>query len=343
VTERSAALRERIAAARSRAVAELQAARERAALEEWRVRWLGRNRGELAALFTDLAASDPALRPQLGRELNALKSELEHGLEAASAGLAAPAGRADAVDATLPGRRGWVGRTHVLTQVLDEMKSIFAGLGFSVATGPEVELEHYNFEALNFPPNHPARDLQDTFYVSDTVLLRTQTSPMQVRILEKQPPPVRVIVPGRVYRNEQIDASHAAEFFQVEGLYVDRNVSMVDLKATVAYFVRRLFGAGRRIRFKPHFFPFTEPSVDVDMTCFACSGRGCKVCGQGGWIEILGAGMVHPNVFTAAGVDPERFTGFAFGIGVDRVAMLRHGIDDIRLLLENDVRFLAQF
>jgi phenylalanyl-tRNA synthetase alpha chain len=343
VTARSGALRERIAAARSRAVAELKAARERAALEEWRVRWLGRNRGELAALFADLAASDPAERPQLGRELNALKSELERGLEAASTGLGSARGLAEAVDATLPGRRRWVGRTHVLTQVLDEMKSIFAGLGFSVATGPEVELEHYNFEALNFPPNHPARDLQDTFYVSDTVLLRTQTSPMQVRILESQQPPVRVIVPGRVYRNEQIDASHAAEFYQVEGLYVDRSVSMVDLKATVAYFVRRLFGAGRRIRFKPHFFPFTEPSVDVDMTCFACSGRGCKVCGQGGWIEIMGAGMVHPNVFKAAGVDPEQVTGFAFGIGVDRVAMLRHGIDDIRLLLENDVRFLAQF
>jgi phenylalanyl-tRNA synthetase alpha chain len=227
--------------------------------------------------------------------------------------------------------------------VLDEMKSIFAGLGFRVATGPEVELDRYNFEALNFPPDHPARDLQDTFYVDDQRLLRTQTSPMQVRVLEREPPPVRVVVPGRVYRNEQLDATHAAEFHQLEGLYVDRNVSMVDLKGTVSHLVRRLFGAETRTRFKPHFFPFTEPSVDVDMSCFGCGGGGCGLCGKSGWIEIMGAGMVHPNVFRAAGVDPEAWTGFAFGIGVDRVAMLRHGIPDIRLLLENDVRFLSQF
>ena len=230
-----------------------------------------------------------------------------------------------------------------MSQVLDEMKSIFKGLGFSVALGPEVELDHYNFEALNFPPNHPARDLQDTFYVTDQVLLRTQTSPMQVRVMESQKPPVRVVVPGRVYRNEQLDASHAAEFHQLEGLYVDRDVSMVDLKGTVTYFVRQLFGEKTVTRFKPHFFPFTEPSVDVDMSCFACQGAGCGICGKSGWIEIMGAGMVHPNVFVASGYDPEACTGFAFGIGVDRVAMLRHGIHDIRLFLENDVRFLSQF
>ena len=223
------------------------------------------------------------------------------------------------------------------------MIEIFTGLGFSVASGPEIELDHYNFEALNFPPNHPARDLQDTFWVNDTVLLRTQTSPMQVRIMERQRPPVRVVVPGRVYRNEQIDATHAAEFHQLEGLYVDRAVSMVDLKATVTHFIRCLFGEEIRTRFKPHFFPFTEPSVDVDMSCFGCGGSGCNLCGKSGWIEIMGAGMVHPNVFAASGYDPEEFTGFAFGIGVDRVAMLRHGISDIRLFLENDARFLSQF
>ncbi len=333
-------LRERIARGQDAARAEFAAATTPATLESWRVRWLGR-KGTVAELFAALATADPSERPEIGQLLNAFKNELQ----AMHDGVARAARRpvVPHVDASLPGRRPWVGRAHILSQVLDEMQSIFVGLGFSVASGPEVELEYYNFEALNFPPNHPARDLQDTFYVDDRLLLRTQTSPMQVRIMRAQPPPVRVVVPGRVYRNEQIDATHAAEFHQLEGLYVDKAVSMVDLKATIAYFSRRMFGDETRIRFKPHYFPFTEPSVDVDMTCFACAGRGCKLCGGSGWIEIMGAGMVHPNVFTAAGYDPEQVTGFAFGMGVDRIAMLKHGIDDLRLLLENDVRFLAQF
>jgi len=330
----------RIAAVRAAARAELAGAAP-AALESWRVRYLGR-KGAVAELFAALSEAAPAERPGLGKQLNDLKQELQ-ALHDDVAHAAAPEAVASVVDASLPGRRRWVGRPHVLSQVQDEMLAIFAGLGFSVVTGPEIELEYYNFEALNFPPNHPARDLQDTFYVDDRVLLRTQTSPMQVRIMQSQPPPVRVVVPGRVYRNEQIDATHAAEFHQLEGLYVDRHVSMVDLKATIAYFTRRMFGPGTRIRFKPHFFPFTEPSVDVDMTCFVCAGNGCKLCGNAGWIEVMGAGMVHPHVFTAAGYDPEQVTGFAFGMGVDRITMLRHGIDDLRLLLENDVRFLAQF
>jgi len=334
-------LGERIVAARAAALAESAAASTAEALEAWRVRWLGR-RGTVATLFAALPEAAAAERRELGQRLNALKNELQ-GLYDAAASAAAPAVAAAAVDVTLPGRRRWVGRPHVLSQVLDEMLAIFTGLGFAVAMGPEVELEAYNFDFLNFPPNHPARDLQDTFYVNDRVLLRTQTSPMQVRIMRSQPPPVRVVVPGRVYRNEQIDATHAAEFHQVEGLYVDQRVSMVDLKATIAHFTRLLFGTDTAIRFKPHYFPFTEPSVDVDMTCFACGGKGCKLCGNAGWIEIMGAGMVHPNVFRAAGYDPEQVTGFAFGMGVDRIAMLRHGIDDLRLLLENDVRFLAQF
>ncbi|HZL84683.1 MAG TPA: phenylalanine--tRNA ligase subunit alpha [Candidatus Krumholzibacteria bacterium] len=333
-------LRERIARGLAAARAEFAAATSPALLEGWRVRWLGR-KGTVAELFAALASADPSERRELGQLLNAFKQVLQ-----ALHDGAAPAERATVVrtvDASLPGRRPWVGRAHILSQVLDEMQSIFVGLGFSVASGPEVELEEYNFAALNFPPNHPARDLQDTFYVDDRLLLRTQTSPTQVRIMRSQPPPVRVVVPGRVYRNEQIDATHAAEFHQLEGLYVDKAVSMVDLKATIAYFSRRMFGDETRVRFKPHYFPFTEPSVDVDMTCFACAGRGCKLCGGSGWIEIMGAGMVHPNVFTAAGYDPEQVTGFAFGMGVDRIAMLKHGIDDLRLLLENDVRFLAQF
>lgn len=336
-------LRLEIERVRAEALRDFERATDPAALEALQVRELAR-KGRVAALFARLRELDAGMRPEFGQLLNALKTDVTASFEAARARLR-PDGSTErtALDPSLPGRGRWCARPHVLTSVLEEMKSIFMGLGFSVATGPEIELDHYNFEALNFPPNHPARDTQDTFYVDDRVLLRTQTSPMQVRLMESRRPPLRVIVPGRVYRNEQLDASHAAEFHQIEGLYVDRNVSMVDLKATVSYFVQRLFGDQTVARFKPHFFPFTEPSVDVDMSCFACRGAGCSLCGKSGWIEIMGAGMVHPNVFAASGYDPEEFTGFAFGIGVDRVAMLRHGIDDIRLLLENDVRFLEQF
>jgi phenylalanyl-tRNA synthetase alpha chain len=336
-------LRDKIARLRDEAGRDLDNAKDAAALEAVAVRDLAR-KGRLAALFAELAQAPAAERPQLGSLLNEAKNDLQAAHAAAAARLAvAKPGLAARSDATLPGRPRWRARPHVLSQVLDSMLEIFRGLGFSVVTGPEIELDHYNFEALNFPADHPARDLQDTFYVNDAVLLRTQTSPMQVRVMESQRPPVRVVVPGRVYRNEQLDATHAAEFHQMEGLYVDRAVSMVDLKATVTYFLQQLFGPSIQTRFKPHFFPFTEPSVDVDMSCFGCGGAGCALCGKSGWIEIMGAGMVHPNVFAAAGYDPEAYTGFAFGIGVDRVAMLRHGIDDIRLLLENDVRFLSQF
>ena len=336
-------LRESIEQLRAESRRDLESAADAAALEAVWVRDLAR-KGRLADLFAGLARADAAERRDLGQLLNQAKNELTEAHAAAQARLGAGRKRpGSALDPTLPGRGRWQARPHVLTQVLEEMKSIFKGLGFSVVTGPEIELDHYNFEALNFPADHPARDTQDTFYVNKDVLLRTPTSPMQVRVMEKNTPPIRVIVPGRVYRNEQLDASHAAEFHQIEGLYVDTNVSMVDLKATVTYVIRQLFGAATVARFKPHFFPFTEPSVDVDMSCFACQGAGCNVCGKSGWIEIMGAGMVHPNVFKASGYDPEAYTGFAFGIGVDRVAMLRHGISDIRYLLENDVRFLSQF
>jgi phenylalanyl-tRNA synthetase alpha chain len=226
---------------------------------------------------------------------------------------------------------------------MEEIIDIFRGMGFSVAEGPEVELDYYNFQALNFPDDHPARDLQDTFFVDDEVLLRTHTSPVQVRTMEEQDPPVRIVIPGRVFRNEAIDATHAAEFHQLEGLYVDEGVSMGDLITSLTRFAREFFGPDTEMRFRPHFFPFTEPSAEADMTCFACHGSGCRVCGDSGWIEIMGAGMVHPNVLTASGYDPERYTGFAFGMGIERLAMLRHGIRDIRLFLENDIRFLSQF
>jgi phenylalanyl-tRNA synthetase alpha chain len=326
------ALRARIEELVDSAVRELAAADSVELIEELRVRYLGR-KGRIAALFADLAQAPADERPQLGKLLNAAKNRISEEWSAQQARVAQAGGPSEWIDATLPGRRSWRGRPHIITSVLEEMKQIFSDIGFSVVLGPEIELDAYNFEALNFPADHPARDLQDTFYISDDVLLRTQTSPMQVRVMQAQEPPVRVVVPGRVYRNEAIDASHAAEFYQLEGLYVDRHVSMVDLKATVAYFVRRMFGPQTAIRFKPHYFPFTEPSVDVDM----------KWEKTGEWLEIMGAGMVHPNVFRAAGYDPEQVKGFAFGMGVDRIAMLRHGIRDIRLLLENDIRFLEQF
>ena len=234
-------------------------------------------------------------------------------------------------------------RQHVLHRVVKDIKEIFFRMGYSLAEGPDVELDYYNFEALNFPPDHPSRDLQDTFYITEDILLRTQTSPVQVRYMEKHKPPLRIIVPGRVYRNESPDPSHSAEFLQMEGLYVDRNVSLADLKADVTYFVKEYFGDEAKVRFRPHFFPFTEPSAEVDMTCFVCKGKGCSVCQKTGWIEIMGAGMVHPRVFRYAGYDPDEYTGFAFGLGIDRVAMLKYGIDDIRRFLTNDIRFLSQF
>jgi phenylalanyl-tRNA synthetase alpha chain len=227
--------------------------------------------------------------------------------------------------------------------VLDEIIDVFVGLGFQVVEGPEVELDYYNFEALNIPRDHPARDMQDTFYVSDEVLLRTHTSPMQIRTMERQPPPVRIIVPGRVYRRDALDMTHSPVFHQVEGLAVDRNISMGDLRGTLELFARELFGADSQIRFRPSFFPFTEPSAEVDVLCFACKGAGCRICKGSGWLEILGSGMVHPQVLRTVGYDPEEVTGWAFGMGVERVAMLRYGIDDIRLFYENDLRFLEQF
>jgi phenylalanyl-tRNA synthetase alpha chain len=288
----------------------------------------------------------PQQRPAAGAALNALKTELETLLDARRAELlaASDAAGAGGLDLTLPGLPpAPAGSRHPLTAIIAEICDIFHGMGFTVAEGPDVELDWYNFTALNFPDDHPARDIQDTFYIDEKRLLRTQTSPVQVRVMERREPPLAVIVPGRVYRNEAVDASHAAEFFQIEGLYVDENVSLADLKTTVTQFIHTLYGPETELRFRPHFFPFTEPSVEVDMRCFACGGGGCGICGRTGWIEIMGAGMVHPNVFAAAGYDREAYTGFAFGLGIDRITMLRYGIDDIRLLYENDLRFLHQF
>ena len=315
-----------------------------AELESVRVALLGR-KGEVTGLLRGLKDVPDAERPAMGAELNRLKTALGELLDAREAELkGAQAGPAVVWDLTLPGTPpAAVGTTHPLLATLESICDIFYGMGFSRGDGPEVELDYYNFTALNFPDDHPARDIQDTFYINEKVCLRTQTSPVQVRYMERHEPPLARIFPGRVYRNETADASHSSEFYQIEGLVVDKEISMSDLKDTVDTFVRNFFGAAEPTRFRPHYFPFTEPSVEVDMQCVACRGQGCGVCGQTGWLEIMGAGMVHPNVFGFAGYPADKYTGFAFGMGIDRIAMLKYGIDDIRLLYENDLRFLNQF
>ncbi len=313
-------------------------------LEAERVRYLGR-KGELTRSLRSIKSLPAEQRPVVGDAINKAKEKLEKLIEERKTALTASIIEDEPYpgDFTLPGRSGFGGGRHILQSVMNEVKQIFAGMGYSIAEGPDVELDYYNFEALNFPPDHPSRDLQDTFYVNKDILLRTQTSPVQVRYMEKNKPPVRIMVPGRVYRNESPDPSHAAEFLQMEGLYVDENVSLADLRNDVTYFIHSFFGTDADVRFRPHFFPFTEPSAEVDMSCFSCRGEGCQICQKTGWIEIMGAGMVHPNVFRYAGYDPDAYTGFAFGMGIDRIAMLKYGIDDIRRFLANDLRFLSQF
>jgi phenylalanyl-tRNA synthetase alpha chain len=324
---------------------EVETARTPDELERVRLRYLGR-KGLITAYLHGIRNLDAAERPRVGAEANRLKALCESLLEARARALGTGARNPhyrSPVDGTLPATAGLVGRRHIISQTFRRIRDVLEGMGYRLARGPEVELEYYNFQALNFPDEHPSRDLQDTFYVSKDILLRTHTSPIQVRYMEGHAPPLKVYAPGRVYRNEAIDASHQAEFHQVEGLYIDTDVSMADLRGDVLMFSRELFGPSTNVRFKPHFFPFTEPSVDVDVTCFACGGSGCALCGQGGWLEIMGAGMVHPNVLRAVGYDPEKYSGFAFGVGVDRIAMVRHGIPDIRMFLENDLRVLEQF
>ena len=316
-----------------------------AELEQLRVRFLGRQ-GELTQLLRSLGKLPPDERPLVGAAANEAKRELEALLDArlveARDAERASARRQQRLDLTLPGRRPTVGAVHPLTRVHDEIVTIFVGLGFSVAEGPEIETDYYNFEALNFPSDHPARDMQDTFFLPGDRLLRTHTSPVQIRTMQAQRPPVRIICPGTVYRRDA-DITHSPMFTQVEGLAVDRHVTMSDLKGTLELFAREMFGSRSQIRFRPSFFPFTEPSAEVDVLCFLCGGEGCRVCRQSGWLEILGSGMVHPQVLRNVGYDPEEVTGWAFGMGIERIAMLKYGIDDIRLFFENDLRFLRQF
>jgi phenylalanyl-tRNA synthetase alpha chain len=329
-----------------RALAEVAAARSTAELEQVRVRVLGRS-GELTTFLRSLGSIPAADRPAIGRDANLAKAEIESRLSSRldelKAGEQERARSAERLDLTLPGRRMPPGAVHPITRVQDEIIEIFEGLGFSVAEGPEVESDYYNFAALNFPEDHPARDMQDTFRVSGDALLRTHTSPVQIRTMKARRPPVRFIFPGKVYRHDVADVTHSPMFHQVEGLSVDRHVTMADLKATLELFARQMFGPRSRLRFRPSFFPFTEPSAEADVLCFKCGGGGCRFCKQGGWLEILGSGMVHPNVLRNVGYDPEEVTGWAFGMGVERVALLKYEIDDIRLLFDNDLRFLQQF
>ncbi len=325
---------------------DIEAAAGYEALENARIKYLGR-KGLVTGLLKNIKDAPPAERPTLGAVSNRLKKLAETLIADKLSGLrAAQTGSrfyTPPFDATLPAHDGITGHRHVLAKVFRELKEIFFGMGYTLASGPNVELEYYNFQALNFPDEHPSRDEQDTFYVTDDMVLRTHTSPVQVRFMEENTPPLKIIAAGRVFRNESIDPSHAAEFHQIEGLYVDTDVSLADLKKDVEIFVQQLFGSKTQVRFRPSFFPFTEPSAEVDMSCGVCQGRGCSVCGHTGWIEIMGSGMVHPNVFRAVGYDPEIYSGFAFGLGVDRIAMMKYGIDDIRLFLGNDLRFLRQF
>jgi len=315
------------------------------ALAEARTRVLGR-KGELTAILRGLKDVTPELRSEAGRLANLIKERLEVLFAEREADLRGEAEErriaGEAIDVTLPGRRTVFGRTHILNRVTDELIEVFGGLGFQLAEGPEVELDYYNFEALNIPHDHPARDMQDTFYFSRNVLLRTHTSPVQIRTMEKQSPPVRVICPGKVYRRDA-DITHSPMFMQIEGLWVDRDISLADLKGMLTAFCREYFGADLALRFRPSFFPFTEPSAEVDIQCVICGGSGCRTCSFTGWLEILGSGMVDPELYRFVEYDPEIYTGFAFGMGIERVAMLKYGIPDIRSFYENDVRFLSQF
>ncbi len=314
-----------------------------ATLAELRPQLLGRKAGRLTKILRGLASLPPGQRRIVGQRANQLKREIEQAIAAREAELRQGAPRPADVDRSMPGRQVWRGARHPVLAVIDEICGIFSELGFTRVTGPEAETEDYNFTKLNMPLNHPAADEHDTFYLGPGVLLRTHTSPMQARIMERYPPPIRIVVPGLAYRRDQFDPSHSPVFEQIEGLVVDEGVSFVDFKAAIDYFVKRFFGRDTVVRFRPSFFPFTEPSAEVDVQCVVCRGGGCATCKQTGFLEIMGAGMVHPAVFENCGIDPERYTGYAFGMGPDRIAMLRHGIPDIRLLFENDVRFLSQF
>ncbi len=339
-------MKSQLEAIRQKAEDELKKVAEIRSLDDIRVRYLGK-KGELTAILKQMGKLSPEDRPVMGQFANEVRSMIENAVDEKMKELKSKAKeerlRAETLDVTMPGKAQPEGHRHPLSIVMDEVKDIFIGMGFKVADGPEVELDYYNFEALNIPEGHPARDTQDTFYITDKVLLRTQTSGCQIRYMEGHKPPIRMIAPGRVYRSDTMDATHSPVFHQIEGLVVDKGITMADLKGNLLQLAKKLYGENTEIRLRPHHFPFTEPSCEIDVSCFRCGGKGCPMCKGEGWIEILGAGMVHPKVLERGGIDPEVYSGFAFGVGVERLAMFRFSVDDMRLYYENDTRFLNQF
>lgn len=341
-----AGMKEQLEEMRRQALDELSSTQAMKDLEDFRVRFMGK-KGAVTGLLRGMGTLPAEDRPKMGQLVNQLRQELEDAVankmqtlqeEKKAARLAA-----ETLDVTMPGKNAKIGGLHPLNVVLDDIIGIFQSMGFDVVDGPEVETDYYNFQALNVPKDHPARDMQDTFYLADKLLLRTQTSAAQARTMEERKPPIRIICPGRVYRADEVDATHSPVFHQIEGLVIDKGITMCDLKGVLEQFAHEIYGPETKVRFRPSFFPFTEPSVEVDVTCSECGGKGCRVCKGAGWIEILGAGMVHPRVLKMGGIDPEEYTGFAFGIGLDRLTTTRYKISDIRLLFENDQRFLEQF
>ncbi len=339
-------MREQLLNLKEQALAALAGVTNGGELEQMKVKYLGK-KSELAGLLRGMASLTPEERPVIGQIANEVRVAIEEAFEKAKSEVesreAAKRMAAEKLDVTLPSKKCACAKAHPISKIQTEIENIFIGMGFSIAEGPEVEYDYYNFTALNIPEFHPARDTQDTFYINPKVLLRTQTSSVQVHVMEKQKPPIRIISPGRVYRSDAVDGTHSPMFHQVEGLVVDKGITMSDLKGTLEIFAQRMFGEDTKIRFRPHHFPFTEPSCEVDVSCFVCGGKGCRLCKGEGWIEILGAGMVHPNVLRGCGIDPDVYSGFAFGMGIERIVMKKFNIDDMRLLYENDVRFLSQF
>jgi phenylalanyl-tRNA synthetase alpha chain len=339
-------MKEQLMGIKAQAEKELEIAASIQNLENIRVKYLGK-KGELTSVLRGMGALSAEERPVIGQLANEVREFLESRLDSAKDELVKKERGSqldkEIIDITMPGKRKVLGKRHPLSNVLDEIKNVFIGMGYEIAEGPEIEFDYYNFEALNIPEGHPARDTQDTFYINENILLRTQTSPVQIRVMENKKPPIKIICPGRVYRSDNVDATHSPIFHQVEGLVVDKGVTMGDLIGTLQVFAKSLFGESTKIRLRPHHFPFTEPSAEVDVSCWTCGGKGCRVCKNEGWIEILGAGMVHPKVLKGCGIDPEIYSGFAFGLGAERTAMGRFSIDDLRLLYENDLRFLKQF
>jgi len=339
-------MKDRLQKIREEAIQKIQSSESLDKLNEIKVSVLGK-KGALTEVLKGMKNVAAEERPKIGQMVNDTRAAIEEKIEEMRSSLAAAARQAqlqaEIIDVTLPAKKNHLGHSHPNTIALDELERIFIGMGYEVVEGPEVEYDYYNFEALNIPANHPAKDEQDTFYINDKIVLRTQTSPVQVRVMEQGKLPIRMIAPGRVFRSDEVDATHSPSFHQVEGLVIDKNITFADLKGTLAEFAKELFGEETKVKFRPHHFPFTEPSAEMDVTCFKCGGKGCRMCKGSGWIEILGCGMVHPRVLKMSGINPEEYSGFAFGVGLERIALLKYEIDDMRLLYENDMRFLKQF